>query len=301
MIQTIYNAGDTALHYFRTSPPFITKEDGSPQSIADLETEACIKESLEWNYTEKPSCFFSEETEDKTVNDDTEIVFVADPIDGTTNYLGENDNWGITLSAFKSDDTEFKQPLASIIYRPTAEETLWTSSEEGYKNANKTYLYTGPKDAITKGEAIATQENEELDSLQGKLTTIHMNHDLYSYENALRDELQIIHRAPLRYNGSTALSMARVAGKGSDGMVCLGELNTWDVAAGTQLAKASGCTIVENTIKNKDGEDVPCLIVAKSAPIAKKLKEAAEQALDPTISIDPKKTKSTKIKTAKLR
>lgn len=108
-------------------------------------------------------------------------------------------------------------------------------------------------------------------------------------------------KPPLRYNGSTALSMARVAGKGSDGAICIGKMNIWDVAAGTQLAKASGCTILEDVIKNKEGEDVSCLIVAKSEPIALKLKEAAEKSLNPSTTIDPEKSSPMKMKTAKLR
>ena len=101
MITAVHEGGETTLQSFTKDDLTYTRKQDSTNSFqlqADLDTEATLKDSLTKNYTEKSFSFYSEEGEALPTTFETDIVFIADPIDGSTNFKNKNNYWGITLS-----------------------------------------------------------------------------------------------------------------------------------------------------------------------------------------------------------
>lgn len=299
MITAVHEGGETALQSFTKDDLTYTRKQDSTNSFqlqADLDTEATLKDSLTKNYTEKSFSFYSEEGEALPTTFETDIVFIADPIDGSTNFKNKNNYWGITLSAYATDkDGHIDEPLASIIYHPKVKELLWTSSEEGFINAGNTFRMRGHgTDTI---EALAhradrpkTKEENRGEILDHKNITMITSGNADDYFDALTRGLHD-KGVSIRNLGSTAISLGEVAGHGSHGLICLGETNKWDVAAGIHLAESSECTIINRQIELPNGKETPLLIVAKNKEIANELEIAVINTIYyPETVIDPLRT-----------
>jgi|GEM_PF-6872195 len=299
MIIAVHSAGNTALSFFTDDDPeFIRKNDynKSFQLKADIKTEETLKEALKENFTDKTFSFYSEESEKIPSTFNTDIVFIADPIDGTTNFLNNNNYWGVTLSAYATDEHgHIDEPLASIIYHPKVKELVWTSAEEGFVNREKTYRIQG--DGLDETEELAQRDEssktlKSYNPLDHKNVTMMASGEANDYFFAVQKELYN-QNVSIRNSGSTAISLGEVAGHGSHGMICLGETNKWDVAGGIQLADASDCVIVKRELETANGTIIPMLIVAKTQEIADELEMATinaiyypETILDPQESIE---------------
>ena len=115
-------AGETSMQYFRTSLDIDNKNDESPVTIADKNTELKIRSMIEKTYPDLG--ILGEEFD--SINADAEYIWVIDPIDGTRSYIAGHKDFGNLIAL-----THNKKPIIGIINCPAHDER-WV----GNKNQN---------------------------------------------------------------------------------------------------------------------------------------------------------------------
>ena len=117
-------ASITSMQYFRTSLDIDNKNDESPVTIADKNTELKIRSMIEKEYPDHG--ILGEEFDN--INPNAEFIWVIDPIDGTRSYIAGHKDFGNLISL-----TQNKKPIIGIINCPAHDER-WV----GVKNQNTT-------------------------------------------------------------------------------------------------------------------------------------------------------------------
>lgn len=87
-------ARGVTLKYFRQTLDIMQKEDRSPVTIADQETEALIRDEITRRFPEHG--FYGEES--GQTNTDADWVWVVDPIDGTTSFSTGKPTFGTLIA-----------------------------------------------------------------------------------------------------------------------------------------------------------------------------------------------------------
>jgi len=99
--------------YFRKPLSIYSKEDESPVTIADKNTELKIRELIESKYPNHG--ILGEEFEGKDI--DSEYLWVIDPIDGTRSFIAGHKDFGTLIALLHN-----KKPIIGIINCPMHEE-----------------------------------------------------------------------------------------------------------------------------------------------------------------------------------
>ncbi len=107
------HASKTSMHYFRNNIEIEIKDDESPVTLADKETEQILRERIRKEYPEHG--ILGEEYENEKIN--SEFIWVIDPIDGTRSYIAGHKDFG-NLIALLHD----KKPVLGIINCPAHNE-----------------------------------------------------------------------------------------------------------------------------------------------------------------------------------
>lgn len=164
--------------------------------------------------------------EDTSFNPTEEIVWLIDPIDGTTSFVHQRENFAISVAVYEKG-----HPRVGIIYDPIREECYHALHEHGaFKNEERLEKV---------GETTVKH------SLLGIDSSWLVPNDQYDYRkfHSLIQDLR-----GTRVIGSAALEMAAVASGKLNGFISL-RLSPWDFAAGIVLLGELGVTAT--TIENK--------------------------------------------------
>ena len=197
-------------------------------SNADTKAEKIIIEEL--SNAKKNYSIISEEDGSK-INQDTDNVWIIDPIDGTTNFLHGVPHFAISI-ALKTNN----EIVSGLIYDPIKDEMFYAEKNSGAFFNNHRIRVSNKKDI-----------NSCLFATGGK-------------DDNKKIDLNV------RNSGSAALDMAYVASGRYDGYFQK-NLNLWDIAAGIILVKEAGGVVSEIDIsKNKNIE-----ITAASSAINEKM------------------------------
>ncbi len=155
-------ASNTSMHYFRKKLDIENKNDESPVTIADKETEVVIREKIRETFPSHG--ILGEEYESENL--DSEFLWVIDPIDGTRSYIAGHKDFGNLISLLHNNE-----PIIGIINCPAHKER-WV----GIKNTKTT---CNGKEVSTSG--VTKIENAYL-----------FTSGVYFYEPAFRKGFDII-------------------------------------------------------------------------------------------------------------
>ena len=131
----VKSVGSFQLKHFRHMPKGsdIEKAARDLVSFVDVESEKKLIEGLSEILPE--AGFFGEES-GRSGNQD--LVWIIDPLDGTTNFLNGLDQFSISVGLVEEGKTLF-----GIVYRPFSDETYWASKGQGFfYNDEKQLLVT---------------------------------------------------------------------------------------------------------------------------------------------------------------
>ena len=139
------DASKISMKYFRKTLKIQNKDDESPVTIADKETEQTIREKIRKNYPNHG--ILGEEYEDENLN--SEFIWVIDPIDGTRSFIAGHKDFGNLISLLHNN-----QPIIGIINCPAHNER-WLGIKDvkttcngknvltsGIKKIENSYLFT---------------------------------------------------------------------------------------------------------------------------------------------------------------
>ena len=202
MIKAVEKASKTVIRDFGELEKLQVSKKGPLDFVTktDKHVEKVLIEEL--GKAKKNYSFLSEEI-GSISNNDSENVWVIDPIDGTTNFLHGIPHFAICV-ALKCK----KEIVSSLIFDPIKDEMFFAEKNKGaYLNNHR--LRVSNKNII----------NECLFS---------SNHEGLKFSNL-----------NLRCSGSTALDLAYVASGRLDGFF-QNKVNLWDIAAGVLLIEEAG-------------------------------------------------------------
>jgi len=106
-------ASNKSMKYFRTDLKIESKDDESPVTIADKETEMIIRDQIRKFYPNHG--ILGEEYDSEKI--DSEFIWVIDPIDGTRSYIAGHKDFGNLISLLHK-----KVPIIGIINCPAHNE-----------------------------------------------------------------------------------------------------------------------------------------------------------------------------------
>lgn len=190
-------------------------------SNADTMSEEAIIEVLQKYYPE--ISILSEESGEIT-GKDPEYRWVLDPLDGTSNYLRQIPHFSISLALQKNQKT-----MIALVYDPVRDE-LFTATKGGgaYCNNNR----------------IRIQSNNKLaDAYIGLGGPKYLNAGHKAAYHSMVTEL-MQNSASTRRLGSAALDLSYLAAGRIDAYWGV-NLNTWDLAAATLIAKEAGALLTD--------------------------------------------------------
>jgi len=184
-----------------------SKPDGSEVTEADIQIDSLLKERLT---AARPSYgWLSEETPDSAERLGRDMMWIADPIDGTRAFIKGGSEWCVGAALIARG-----RPVAAAVYRPMAAE-FYTAVAGGGAHLNAAPLVIA--DTATLEGAHVAGNRKALTGLAAA--------GVVGEPSA---------------NPPLLLRLAFVAAGRLDGAVSIGKRNDWDLAAGELLVLEAG-------------------------------------------------------------
>lgn len=194
------------------------KGPGDFVSRADIRAEEIILENLQ---ADRPDYGFVREEGENVIGNDPRMMWIIDPLDGTTNFLHGLPHWAINIALAKDEEV-----IAAITYDPIKDELFRAEKGQGAFMNNSRLRTSGRRDLADAliAVGIAGKRASNQDKAQQQIAKLH----------------EVV--ADTRRMASAALDMAYVAAGRLDAYV---ELNTkpWDVAAGVLLVREAAGSV----------------------------------------------------------
>lgn len=193
----------------------------------DKETESFIYNRIKAQFPEHK--IVGEETYGKEVTELSGYTWIVDPIDGTVNFINQNDNFAISVGIYKDNE-----PFCGFVYDVSNKVLYHAKAGEG------AYRDTKRLDEV------------KYQSLEN--TIVGLSHKWLLKEEVKEEFTELVVKArSVRNRGSAALDFTYVA-EGKYGAAVFYKLFPWDFAGGRIIANELGIKVV--TLTN---EEVPVL------------------------------------------
>ena len=140
------NSSEIIMKYFRQSFDVENKNDNTPVTIADKESEKKIRELINTRYPNHG--ILGEEFKKK--NEKSEFVWVIDPIDGTRSFIAGHKDFGTLIALLHN-----KKPILGIINCPAHQER-WIGIENQPSTLNGKIIKTSNKQKLNDSYAFTS-------------------------------------------------------------------------------------------------------------------------------------------------
>ncbi len=218
-IQAALKAGDILHKGFGTDFEIVAKT-GHHNIVTEYDkaSEACIISCIKENFPRHSILAEESGLLDKTEED--AILWIIDPLDGTTNFARHIPIFTISIAAYKGE-----KGICGVIFQPMTHELFFAENECG---------------AYLNGTRLAVSQTDRLDKT---VMITGLPYEQSSFLNFRMEKLLQLNQegTSLRNFGSAALSLAYVAAGKADAF-WMNNLFSWDLAAGKLLLEeAGGC------------------------------------------------------------
>jgi myo-inositol-1(or 4)-monophosphatase len=133
----VESASALALDHWKRGPLHWDKSDGSPVSEGDLAVDRLLHEAL--GKARPDYGWLSEETPDDHARLAKRRVWIADPIDGTRDFIAGGSDWCVALALLEEG-----KPILAIVACPARDEIFTAMRGEGaYRNDERLTLRDG--------------------------------------------------------------------------------------------------------------------------------------------------------------
>ena len=195
-------ATKTSMMYFRKNINIENKEDESPVTIADKETEEIIRDNIRKTFPDHG--ILGEEYESENL--ESEFIWVIDPIDGTRSYIAGHKDFGNLISL-----TQNKKPIIGIINCPAHNER-WVGVKNEHSTINKQVVksssITKIKDAYLFTSGLYFDEphlRNAVDKISHKVRYFRYGGDCYMYGMLASGLIDIVIEDTLKVHDYMAL------------------------------------------------------------------------------------------------
>ncbi|MDF7666509.1 inositol-1-monophosphatase [Orbaceae bacterium ESL0727] len=221
-IRAARKAGNVAIKAYENpvSIEIDSKGDNSVVTNIDRAAEALIVETIKKAY---PDHTIVAEESGIIKGKESEIQWIIDPIDGTTNFIKNIPHFAVSIAVRVKGKTE-----AAVVYNPITNE-----------------LYTASRGHGAQLNGYRLRVNNSKDLASSMLATIFPAHNK-QYSDCYFAVLQKLFTqcSHFRYTGSAALDLAFTAAGRLDGLFELG-LKPWDIVAGELILREAGGVITD--------------------------------------------------------
>jgi myo-inositol-1(or 4)-monophosphatase len=202
---------------------FQTREKGACDLVtdADVASQKAIQELIASRYPNH--AFLGEEQAAKaSTRPADQLIWVVDPLDGTTNYVHGYPNYAVSVAISRGRDVQ-----AGVIYDPLRDECYSAAKGLG---------------ARCNGKVLKTSE---VTLLGDSLLAISLPARVRRDSPDLLDFIEVVQLSQaVRRSGSAALNLAHVA-SGTLDAFWASHIQPWDVAAGILLIREAGGTVTD--------------------------------------------------------
>ena len=237
-VHMAWGAGAILARYFGKSMEVEYKQKGErdPVTSADRESEAYLKESISSRFPEHG--ILSEEDNEEQKATLPDMVWVLDPLDGTTNFLN-----GLPLYAVSIGVLHLGIPVVGVLYIP------WPVSSGGtVLHARKGGGAFLDKEPLTIGAEQEGPRGNRITTLPGSFGAV------YRFRKEMRGKV-----GEVRLTGSIAYEIALVARSVSQ-YAFTSAPHIWDVAAGTLMVTEAGGASLLLTKDSRSWQPVGSLV-----------------------------------------
>ncbi|MDJ0754045.1 MAG: inositol monophosphatase family protein [Ardenticatenaceae bacterium] len=188
-----------------------------------------------------PSHGFLTEEDDETLPQEGEIIWIIDPIDGTSNYSRQMPNFSVSIGVARRQGLTLSVEVG-VVYDPVRQEVFSARKGAGAKLNGHPIFSALTKNPIESVFSLDWSHGRE--TRQATLNIL----------GILAHEVKTI-----RAIGSAALSMSWVAAGRLDGYMNI-NLHPWDVAAGALIVQEAGGQITNFAGDPWHWQQMDCLV-----------------------------------------
>ena len=227
IIDAVTKAGDKILEVYESDFQVEKKDDNSPITKADLESNKIIKESL----LKTGIPILSEEDADDKSRMNSNKVWIVDPLDGTQDFVNRTGEFTVMVGL-----VENHIPVMGLVYVPTKKILYFAERGSGaFYNAGK-------------WEKISVRNTSAISECLALIS----RHHLSDKEKKMLDHLKIKNTASI---GSSLKVMEIASGSADIYLTSTNKMKQWDTAAshciiteaGGKMTDISGNDLVYNT------------------------------------------------------
>jgi len=211
----ILEAGEAILKIYKKDFKIEYKDDKSPLTEADTQSNAIICSSLEKLYPNIPIMSEENKQVEYEVRKNWEYYWCIDPIDGTKEFIKKNGEFTVNIALIHNNT-----PVLGVVYAPVIGKMYWAKKSEGaYLNGEKLPLQinNNPKEklfVVASKSHLSTETQEFINSLDSK------------------DIVQV--------SKGSSLKLCMVADGSADIYPRLAPTMEWDTAAADAVVRESG-------------------------------------------------------------
>lgn len=218
-IQAALQAGNILKRGFGTNYE-ISNKPGKQNFVTEYDkaSEACIIDFIQEHFPSHN--FLAEESGLKEQSQEGEVLWIIDPLDGTTNFAHHIPIFTISIAAY-----HLGEGICGVIFQPLTQELFIVEKGKG---------------AYLNGVRLKVSQTKQIDEA---LIIASLPYDVSSIPNFNLDRFTQLTQqgVTLRNLGSAALALAYVAAGKADAF-WMYNLHPWDIAAGQLLIEeAGGC------------------------------------------------------------
>ncbi|KLO28410.1 myo-inositol-1-monophosphatase [Mycobacterium haemophilum] len=226
LFETAWQATQIGAETLASAHPVSVRKKGDRDLVTDVDLRIQRDITDYLTHTTPQISVYGEESSDQPDLAAAELLWVLDPIDGTSNFVH-----GLPLCAVSLALLHHGEPLIAITRAPLLNRTYHAIKNEG---------------AYLNGEAIAASGTTDLvDAI------VSMGDYAVGHEASARNQRRLGLTAALvprveriRMFGAATLDLAFVAEGATDACVIMSN-QPWDTAAGTLIAREAGATITD--------------------------------------------------------
>ncbi len=214
--------GELQVKYHKTNIAYSTKSNKTPVTQVDIESSLIIINTLK--KLTPDILIVSEEEYDDTLSYD--CFWLIDPLDGTSNYIKNGNNFCICISLISNS-----LPILGIIYSPISKDFYYS-----FKN---------------HGAYLIKENSQPIKIFTQKMSKTRVN-KIYTSSSIRERVIDVLSNNIINYEfikQSSALKFGNIA----SGLGCfyprLGPTHEWDTAAGQILVEEAGGIVVDKFMK----------------------------------------------------
>ncbi|MBN1950102.1 MAG: 3'(2'),5'-bisphosphate nucleotidase CysQ [Bacteroidales bacterium] len=230
-IEAAIEAGKKTLNFYHTDMDVVVKDDNSPLTQADLESNRVILSYLEGSNLP----VLSEET--RVVNFEERSTWnefwMIDPLDGTKEFINRRSEYTINIALIRAGI-----PVLGVVYAPVLDTLYYASEETGSFKKVLT-----PEDTAHTILESSVKLNPR--TISGGLNIVASRSHLSEETKAFITELEKYYTIEETKSYGSSLKLCMVAEGAADVYPRLGPTMEWDTAASQAVAVYAGSEVLE--------------------------------------------------------